>query len=677
MDITSFLKQKGFEIIEGYSQQCPQQTHDLIYLTKTSNISVMEIGFNGGHSAETFLKNNNSLTLTSFDLGFHDYVPVAKEYIDITFPNRHTLVLGDSRETLPKFIKNNPDKKFDVIFIDGGHDYEVASTDMTNCFHLAHENTIVIIDDTIFTKEWELHFNIGPTKTWLEFVKQNIITEYRRMEYSIGRGMSWGKYNVVSNINKKWICTDNETIEKKISTPINIFILCFNESILLPHTIRHYRERLPSSKITILDNYSTDNSVEIAKNFENVKVEFFDSKNIQNDYIFRDLKNNCWKGVDSGWIIVADMDEWLCVDEPMLEYEKMRGVTILSVKGYNITSKSITEDLSDINLQNEKEGVHYEMESKKLCFLKDKIIDINYDFGAHTCNPIGIINYSDNIYVNKHMVMLGLPYLRNRYKLRYERTTEMRAIGLAIHYSNEVNAIDSIYKEHMKQTKPILELYGENISFTELCQIMEKVGSDKGSTKPSKHNYTKLYYDLFSKIRYKKLRIFELGIGTNNVNIPSNMGLKGIPGASLRGWRDFFSKSQIFGADIDRDILFFENRIKTYYCDQTNPKSISELWNNNDLQQEFDIIIEDGLHTFDSNVCFFENSLHRLKDNGYFIIEDIQGHHLDKMIEKCQYWNNHYPNITAEVLKIKNPNNDYDNTIVLVQKINLISKLNK
>jgi hypothetical protein len=38
----------------------------------------LEIGFNAGHSAEVFLKNNKDLILTSFDLGEHNYVTTAK-----------------------------------------------------------------------------------------------------------------------------------------------------------------------------------------------------------------------------------------------------------------------------------------------------------------------------------------------------------------------------------------------------------------------------------------------------------------------------------------------------------------------------------------------------------------------------------------------------------------------
>jgi predicted O-methyltransferase YrrM len=194
MSITNFLNSRGYYSFEGYSQQVPQQVYDLIILTNKPNINVMEIGFNAGHSAEVFLQNNKELTLTSFDLGIHSYVNFAKEYIDATYPNRHNLILGDSRFTIPNYLVNNKDTKFDFIFIDGGHEYEIAKADMENCVHLAHEDTIIAIDDTIFTRGWEEVYTIGPTRTWMEHLQQNKIIELNRKEYCLGRGMSWGKY---------------------------------------------------------------------------------------------------------------------------------------------------------------------------------------------------------------------------------------------------------------------------------------------------------------------------------------------------------------------------------------------------------------------------------------------------------------------------------------------------
>jgi hypothetical protein len=122
-------------------------------------------------------------------------------------------------------------------------------------------------------------------------------------------------------------------------------------------------------------------------------------------------------------------------------------------------------------------------------------------------------------------------------------------------------------------------------------------------------------------LKDKPVNLFELGLGTNNTSIKSNMGANGKPGASLRAFADYFTEGNIFGADIDKDILFQTDRIKTFYCDQTNPEVIKEMWSN--IPEEFDIIIDDGLHEAHANITFFENSYHKLKKGGIFIIEDI------------------------------------------------------
>ena len=143
----------------------------------------------------------------------------------------------------------------------------------------------------------------------------------------------------------------------------------------------------------------------------------------------------------------------------------------------------------------------------------------------------------------------------------------------------------------------------EDLDFTkptELCKIMGKSGSDKGNINLSNtaHNYTILYDYLFSHLKDKEIRLFELGLGTNNPNLPSSMGINGVPGASLYGWKEYFPKAKIYGADIDKNILFNTDDIKTYYCDQRSSQIIQNMWNSNtELKDEFDIIIEDGLHT--------------------------------------------------------------------------------
>jgi hypothetical protein len=111
---------------------------------------------------------------------------------------------------------------------------------------------------------------------------------------------------------------------------------------------------------------------------------------------------------------------------------------------------------------------------------------------------------------------------------------------------------------------------------TDLCLIMQRHGSDKGL---GWHNYTPLYRQLFEPLASAgKTAVFELGIGTNKPDAPSTMGADGRPGASLRGWAEWLPDADICGADIEREMLFQDGRIRTFYVNQLSPDDINNMW---------------------------------------------------------------------------------------------------
>ena len=173
--------------------------------------------------------------------------------------------------------------------------------------------------------------------------------------------------------------------------------------------------------------------------------------------------------------------------------------------------------------------------------------------------------------------------------------------------------------------------------FTEkLGQLYDRYGSDKASF----HDYHKVYGHLLQKLDTNKpLNLLEIGMGTNNPDVISSMGIDGKPGASLRAFRDALPRANIYGADIDEDILFTEERIMTMQVDQMQRLSFVPLGEN---ERMFDLIIDDGLHSTAANLNTMLWAMDHTRGGGYIVIEDIQRTEnwnvIDFIMSKSKEW---------------------------------------
>jgi len=191
-------------------------------------------------------------------------------------------------------------------------------------------------------------------------------------------------------------------------------------------------------------------------------------------------------------------------------------------------------------------------------------------------------------------------YRQYRYKIFFASKIQYR---IEINYNKQVNYLDTLASK-----------YGTNKGG--YSQVL------RGSEYFTSLTYTYYYDLLFRDIRKSIKKVFECGIGTNNINLPSNIGENGKPGASLLMWKDYFPNANIYGADIDRSILFSEDRLKTYFIDQTKTDSIVDFWHTVG-ETEFDLIIDDGLHSPNANIATLDFGLQIIKKNGWVIVEDI------------------------------------------------------
>jgi hypothetical protein len=151
---------------------------------------------------------------------------------------------------------------------------------------------------------------------------------------------------------------------------------------------------------------------------------------------------------------------------------------------------------------------------------------------------------------------------------------------------------------------------------SELKVLLDQYGSDKATN----HNYHLIYGPIVARANAIHA-ILEVGLGTNNEDVASNMGYGGKPGASLRAFRDYLPRAQVFGADVDKRVLFKEERITTFFVDQTQLETVTAL--GRQLPAELDLIIDDGLHSPNANVAILMLAMTKLKEGGWVVIEDI------------------------------------------------------
>jgi predicted O-methyltransferase YrrM len=115
--------------------------------------------------------------------------------------------------------------------------------------------------------------------------------------------------------------------------------------------------------------------------------------------------------------------------------------------------------------------------------------------------------------------------------------------------------------------------------------------------------YIDQFYDpLFSPKKDTTLSLLEIGVAF---------------GGSIRMWRDYFTNAVITGID---PFVDFPKEERTVFL-----KIDAYTQSTVDMFQDgsFDIVIDDGPHSFDSMVYFLQNYLPKVKSGGILILEDI------------------------------------------------------
>lgn len=127
------------------------------------------------------------------------------------------------------------------------------------------------------------------------------------------------------------------------------------------------------------------------------------------------------------------------------------------------------------------------------------------------------------------------------------------------------------------------------------------------------HFYTPHYQHFFKPFKYKKNNILEIGVGGYDDPIRG--------GSSLRMWKTYFPFSKIYSLDIYDKSALQQSRIKIYQGSQVDKNVLNQIIKD---VGEFDLIIDDGSHINEHVITTFEYLFPKLKNGGFYVIEDTQ-----------------------------------------------------
>ena len=198
--ICNYLTSRNIQIKQGYitqvnehSSQVTEHINKLCDVTQVQNI--LEIGFLAGHSAEMFLSLNKTVKVTSIDECVLQSVRVGKDYIDLYYPGRHSLIKGNSNNVLKNNEFNNSQIKYDIILIDGSFKYDIVKQDIILSKQFAHENTLVIINNVLKNKKWMKYWTQEVSNATADLEADGFINNLYNIDIDIGRGTVTCKYS--------------------------------------------------------------------------------------------------------------------------------------------------------------------------------------------------------------------------------------------------------------------------------------------------------------------------------------------------------------------------------------------------------------------------------------------------------------------------------------------------
>jgi predicted O-methyltransferase YrrM len=206
-------------------------------------------------------------------------------------------------------------------------------------------------------------------------------------------------------------------------------------------------------------------------------------------------------------------------------------------------------------------------------------------------------------------------------------------------------------------------------SKTDLCELGIKYPTDKSPYNNEnkttrtiglrhRHPYTAVYDLIFSPLRYKNIKILEIGI---------------LESLSIKCWREYFPNAELFGFEFDNNFLELGKslNLKNTTYEYIDVKVSESIENTLSRHGKYDIIIEDSTHKFEDQIRVCKVAHKYLNTGGILVVEDVfrstdEDEYLKSLEDIIEYYSTATFVVTEHELR-HSPGWDNDKLLILIR----------
>lgn len=148
--------------------------------------------------------------------------------------------------------------------------------------------------------------------------------------------------------------------------------------------------------------------------------------------------------------------------------------------------------------------------------------------------------------------------------------------------------------------------------YVDIGELLNSCGSDKNSFHKYGNGYNLIFSEQFLK-QGRPLKVLEIGV---------------FNGASINAFSQIPYVDEVIGIDTYSSFVSNDPKIKLYIGGEFDAYSLKTLDILKTNHEKFDIIIDDGPHTWESQEWFFRNYGELLNEGGVLVCEDIHESHV-------------------------------------------------